>query len=110
MKLKPIHRIRDYGNVEVKRSRLRRAAIGSLIGVAMAVSAASVANAAQYTYANNVSSSEQQVFDSGNQASIVGGTAVVEAFSADGGGVVVYLETYRPAPGYQTIGFSSGGR
>lgn len=67
------------------------------------------ASAATYTYANAVLTSENAYHYSGARATITGGQAQTEPFSADGALPEAFIETYRPAPGYQTIGFASGG-
>lgn len=41
-------------------------------------------------------------------AALKGGRVDVELFSVDGADPVVYIETYRPGPGYTTYYFGSG--
>lgn len=79
------------------------AAVGTL-----AFSGASIAQAASYTYLDGVSIGENQVRDSGNRANINGGSAELEPFAADGAQAVVFVETYRPAPGFTSLAFNSG--
>lgn len=78
------------------------------LGVASVI-AAPLAQAASYTYANNVSTAENQVRDSGVRSSIRGGNGTLQSFSADGAGTIMYMETYLPAPGYRTIMIGEGG-
>jgi len=68
-----------------------------------------LAEAASYTYANNVLTAENQIRSSGLRSLIGGGSAVLQPYSADGGGTDLYLESYRPAPGYQIIMTAKGG-
>ena len=82
--------------------------LAGLLGTGLAVAGANVAQAATYTYVNNKSAPENKVYYSGTRSSISGGSAATEPSSADGGQVEVTLETYRPAPGYQTISFNTG--
>lgn len=91
--------------------RLRKvfmtAGLTVLIGSTAAAVGTTVAQAASYTYAD-LSAPENSVYFSGTRASISGGYAGTEPFSADGGQVVAYLETYFPAPGYQTVSYNTG--
>lgn len=68
-----------------------------------------LAQAAVYTYANNIVTAENQVRYSGTRPSIAGGTARVEPWSADGAGTQLKIESYWPAPGYQKIMSAVGG-
>jgi hypothetical protein len=86
-----------------------RAGVIAMVASGLALSGTAVAQAASYTYASNKSASQNQTFDSGNRASISGGYAATEPFSADGAQAIVTLDTYRPAPGYQSISFNTGG-
>lgn len=76
---------------------------------AMALVLAPVAHAATYTYANNIPTSDYQARDSGFRSSAYGGMGTTELFSPEGVSPIVSVETYRPYPGYRTIGFASAG-
>ena len=90
------------------RSSVGRTALISLgLAACCAIVGAPIAQAAAYTYANNVSTSENQVRSTGPRT-ISGGTASLQPFSVDGAGTVLYLETYYAAPGYRTVGLGSG--
>lgn len=86
----------------------RSALVVSGLAVCFALVGAPIAQAAVYTYANNVSTAENQIRSTGPRT-ISGGTASLEAFSSDGAGTVLYVESYYPAPGYRTLGLGSGG-
>lgn len=73
------------------------AAVVALAFVLLSI-AIPAAHAATYTYANGVSTPEAQPRDSGQRASITGGTASVQL-----GGGTVTIKTYYPAPGYTTV-------
>lgn len=79
----------------------------ALIGSGAAVVGTTTAQAASYTYAN-LSAPQDKVYFSGNRASISGGHAELENFSAGGATPIAYLETYRPYPGYQRIAYNTG--
>lgn len=66
--------------------------------VALLSVAVTAAQAATYTYANDISTPEAQPRDSGQRASIAGGSASVTL-----GFGTVTIKTYYPAPGYTTI-------
>lgn len=70
---------------------------------------APLAYAGTYSYANGVSTREYQVRYSGPRHAINGGNAATEPFSGDGAVPIVLIETYRPSPGYTTLGFATGG-
>lgn len=85
-----------------------RASLIAAIGTGLALTGVTVAQAATYTYVNNVLAPENQVYQSGNRASISGGYAATTPLSADGGPVTVTLETYRPYPGYVSLSYNTG--
>lgn len=92
-----------------RRKALRLFGYASPLVLAAVLIVAPSASAATYTYANAASTSENAYHYSGTRATITGGQAQTEPFSAEGALPEAFIETYRPAPGYQTIGFSSGG-
>lgn len=91
-----------------KSGALRPALVALSLTACLALIGAPLAQAAVYTYANNVSTAENQVRSTGPRT-IRGGTASLQPFSADGAGTVLYVESYYPAPGYSTIGLGAGG-
>ena len=91
-----------------RRVGFRHALAAIPIVLAGALITAPVAQAAGYSYFN-AKVSELSVRYSGQLATIGGGKVTVETFGADGALPLVYIETYRDAPGYRTIGFASGG-
>ena len=86
----------------------RSALVAAGLAACLALVGAPIAQAVAYTYANDVSTAENQTRSTGPRT-ISGGRASVEPFSADGAGTVLYLETYYAAPGYRTIGLGTGG-
>lgn len=103
---------RDDSQLKKRKKRHRAARIlggvSPLVLTAVLVVAPS-ASAATYTYANATATAENAYHYSGARSSITGGQAETEPFNAEGALPVAFIETYRPAPGYQTIGFGSGG-
>jgi hypothetical protein len=75
---------------------------------AITVVIAPMASAASYTYSNS-NASERQVRYSGVRSSIAGGVAYTGTFGPEGAKPIITIETYRPAPGYQSIGYATGG-
>lgn len=104
--------IRDHAH-RARPAKRRRAlqlfGYASPLVLAAVLVVAPSASAATYTYANAASTSENAYHYSGNRSTITGGQAQTEPFSAEGALPVAFIETFRPAPGYQTIGFASGG-
>ncbi len=92
------------------RKRALQAGLAASIAGALALVAAPVAQAASITYAHNAPLSQFQVRDSGMRSSMTGGVAAPDLFSADGASVQAAIETYNPAPGYRTVGFTYGGQ
>jgi len=97
----------DKFSVSSSRGGLAAIVLG-LLGVAALV-AAPIAEAATYTYSNNLSTPELQRRESGQRPSISGGDGRTEPFSADGAGATVFVKTYYPPPGAKTIATFSGG-
>jgi len=91
-----------------KHSRTSRSSLsGRIVAVVFAsVAAISIAipaaNAATYTYANNVPTAEGVERDSGMRTSITGGSAAVTL-----GIGTRSIATYYPAPGYTTVAYAS---
>lgn len=75
----------------------------------VALIGAPIAQAATYTYANNISTPELQRRESGQRTAIAGGEAWTEPWGADGAGATVFITTYYPYPGYRTVATFSGG-
>jgi len=100
-KLQPIQ-------MDQRRRRRHSALITAVLAGLFALIATPVAQAAVYTYANNVSTGENVTRYSGLRSEIRGGDGNLEPYSVDGANPYVILETYHPAPGYRTIGFSQG--
>lgn len=92
-----------------RRPLVRLLACASPLVLTAVLVVAPSASAATYTYANGASTAENAYHYSGVRSSITGGKAETEPFNAEGALPVAFIETYRPAPGYQTIGFASGG-
>lgn len=87
--------------------RVRLIVLGTMITLAVAGSFASVAQAATYTSYSSSPASEYQVRSSGSLTPISGGRGSVD-FDLQGVTLRVTIETYRPAPGYQTIFLARG--
>lgn len=68
-----------------------------------------VAEAATWTYANKLSVKAYVTRTTVTLSGIRGGTAEIHDFSPEGASPWVHVETYRPAPGYQTVAFARGG-
>lgn len=85
----------------------RKVLVTSGLAACLALVGAPLAQAAAYTYANNISTAENQI-RSTSPRTIKGGTASLQSFAVDGAGTVLYVESYYPAPGYRTLGLGSG--
>ena len=80
----------------------------TVAAIAVCITLAPLAQAVAVTYASAVSTSELSARQSPPLVSISGGTAFTEAFSADGASARVHIETFIPAPGYQTLHHTYG--
>lgn len=86
----------------------KRLTVGSLaVAGALVLATASSAQAATYWYANGTTASENQTVTSPLLSNVSGGTGTPN-FSSDGVTLRIYMETYRPAPGYASYGFATG--
>jgi hypothetical protein len=90
-----------------QRGAARTVLVASGLAACVALVGAPIAQAAAYTYANNISTAENQSRSTGPRT-IKGGTASLQSFAVDGAGTVLYVESYYPAPGYRTLGLGSG--
>lgn len=97
------------GEATSRRPRLRRMKLSlnvAILALAGVMIGAPAAYAATY-YANGTPTSMNQVRTSQNFASVSGGSASVVVGDL-GAPVQVRIETFRPAPGYQTLGSGTG--
>lgn len=88
---------------------VKRIFLGIILAIAATLAFAPIAEAASYTYANNIATSKLTTRDSGLRSSAIGGKGQTQYFEGDGGAARVYVETYRSSPGYQSIAFASSG-
>ncbi|WP_146053611.1 hypothetical protein [Microbacterium sp. Ru50] len=88
---------------------VKRSALILAVAAGTSLVVAPVAHAASITYAHNAALSQGEYRYSGLRNAMTGGQTQLELFSGDGAHPIASVETYRPAPGYQTIGYSEGG-
>lgn len=92
----------------ISKHRIRGLIIGCAALFGFSMVAIPAAQAATIYYAYGTMTSENAVVSSGLIYNLRGGTAQVGYTPPDSGSWIVYIESYRPAPGYQTYYFGVG--